>query len=126
MTASDHRGPRPLSDILGSLFAARGYGRLRALGELEAAWTDAVGEPAARQTKLGGVRHGVLTITVAHPALLEELSAFRKPTLLAALRTNAPGTAVHDLRFRVGPIEPQTPEINRSQGSGPRRGRPRS
>lgn len=124
MTAPDRRGPRPLSDILGSLFAARGYGRLRALGELEAAWADAVGESTARQTKLGGVRHGVLTITVAHPALLEELAAFRKSTLLAALRNNAPGTAVHDLRFRVGPIEPETPETNLPPRPKSRRGRP--
>jgi hypothetical protein len=42
---------------------------------------------------------------VAHPTLLEELAAFRKPALLAALRRGAPGTPVQDLRFRVGSIE---------------------
>jgi len=93
-----------VSEALGELFAARGLGRLRALGELEAAWEAAVGEPGCRQTRLGGVRHGVLTIIVAHPALLEELSAFRKPSLLAALRQNAPATPLQDIRFRVGPI----------------------
>jgi hypothetical protein len=45
-----------------------------------------------------------LTILVAHPALLEELAAFRKPTLLAALRQNALATPIHDIRFRVGPM----------------------
>jgi predicted nucleic acid-binding Zn ribbon protein len=109
MTGPDRQGPTPLSDILGALFAARGYGRLRAAGELEAAWADAVGEPACRQTRVGGVRHGVLSVTVAHPALLEELAAFRKPALLAALREHAPAAAIHDIRFRVGPIEAPRP-----------------
>jgi hypothetical protein len=45
-------------------------------------------------------------VTVAHSTLLEELAAFRKPTLLAALRRDAPGTLIHDIRFRVGPIDP--------------------
>jgi len=100
------RGPKPLSEILGDLFAARGYGRLRAVGELEAAWASAVGEPGCRQTRVGGVRRGVLNVTVAHPALLEELATFRKPMLLAALRRDAPGTPILDIRFRVGPIDP--------------------
>ncbi len=86
------RGPKPLADILGELFAARGFGRLRALKELEDAWNAAVGEPGCRQTRLGEVRRGVLNVTVAHPTLLEELAAFQKPTLLAALRRDAPGT----------------------------------
>jgi predicted nucleic acid-binding Zn ribbon protein len=100
------RGPKPLSEILGELFASRGYGRLQALGELELAWNLAVGEPGCRQTKVGGVRRGTLNVTVAHSGLLEELSTFRKPDLLAALRRDAPGTPILDIRFRVGPIEP--------------------
>jgi predicted nucleic acid-binding Zn ribbon protein len=106
MSSSNRRGPKPLSDILGELFASRGLGRLRAVRELEDAWNAAVGEPGRRQTKVGEVRRGILNVTVAHPALLEELAAFHKPALLAALRQNAPGTVVHDIRFRVGPIDP--------------------
>ena len=105
MTGPERRGPKPLGDILGEMFAARGYGRLRAQTELEAAWDAAVGEPAARQTRVAGLRRGVLRVTVAHPALLEELAAFRKPALLADLRRNAPDAAIHDIRFRVGPVE---------------------
>jgi predicted nucleic acid-binding Zn ribbon protein len=112
------RGPKPVADILGELFAARGFGRLQALGELEGAWNAAVGEPACRQTRLGEVRRGVLNVTVAHPALLEDLSAFRKSELLAALRRDAPGTVVHDIRFRVGPVvDPEPPP----PGNAPRR-----
>ncbi|WP_435018091.1 DUF721 domain-containing protein [Tundrisphaera sp. TA3] len=100
------REPKALSDILGNLFAARGYGRLMGAGELEAAWNAAVGEPASRQTKVGAVRRGILNVTVAHPILIDELSSYRKPEILAALRREAPGTPIHDIRFRVGPIEP--------------------
>ena len=99
------RGPKPLGDVLGDLFSARGFGQLRAAGELEAAWEAAVGAELVARTRLGGVRHGVLSVTVDHPTLLEELAAFRKPAILAALRRGAPGTPVQDLRFRVGSIE---------------------
>src|SRR3954453_20358534 len=109
MTSPNRRGPKALAEILGELFAARGFGRLRALKELEDAWDAAVGEPGCRQTKVGEVRRGVLNVTVAHPTLLEELAAFQKPALLAALRRDAPGTLIHDIRFRVGPIDPPGP-----------------
>jgi hypothetical protein len=104
MAKTSRRGPRGLSEILSELFTARGYGRLTALGELEDAWNGAVGEPHCRQTRLGDIRRGVVTVTVAHPTLLEELAAFRKPELLAALRGCAPGAKIQDIRFRVGPI----------------------
>ena len=71
------------------------------------AWNEAVGEPCCRQTQLGEVRRGVLNVTVAHSTLLEELSAFRKPSLLKALRSAAPATIIHDIRFRVGPVVPE-------------------
>jgi predicted nucleic acid-binding Zn ribbon protein len=99
------RGPRPLADVLGELFAARGYGRLHASNELEAAWEAALGEGYAGRTRLGDVRRGVLTVTVDHPALLEELSAYRKAELLRALRATARGSNVAALRFRIGPVE---------------------
>ncbi len=98
-------GPKPLGEVLGRLFAARGYGRSGAAGELERAWADAVGTAAGGQTRLGGVRRGVLSVTVAHPALLEELAAFRKAELLAALRQTGPGAAIREIRFRVGPVD---------------------
>jgi predicted nucleic acid-binding Zn ribbon protein len=99
------RGPRVLGDLLGELYAARGLGRVQATSELEEAWSEAVGEAGRDETRVAGLRHGVLTVTVGHPALLEELAAFRKAALLAALRTALPELRLQDLRFRVGPIE---------------------
>lgn len=101
----DRRGPKPLGEALGALFATKGLARLRAVGELEEAWAAAVGEKDAARTKVGGVRHGVLTVIVAHPTLLDELSGFRKPSLLASLRESAPGVTLHDLRFRIGTVD---------------------
>ncbi len=115
------RGPRPVADILGDLFAARGLARVRAMGELEAAWADAVGEPGRGQTRVDGLRRGVLSVTVAHPTLLAELASFQKPTLLAALRRSMGGTPILDIRFRVGPVdraEPPPPPSARRGGPG--------
>ncbi len=131
MTPPDRRGPKALGDVLGSLFASKGFARLRAASELEAAWIEAAGEAVAERTKVGGVRHGVLTITVAHPALLEELSAFRKADLLASLRRTVPNLSLHDLRFRVGPVDqpidapPAPPKPNPSSTSKPKPKRPK-
>src|SRR5262245_26099629 len=125
MSSPRRRGPKPLSDVLGELFAARGFGRLRGVKELEDAWNAAVGEPGCRMTRVGEVRRGVLNVTVAHPTLLEELAAFQKPALLAALRQNAPGTLIHDIRFRVGPVGPDpAPEARPSPPRGTRPRRP--
>lgn len=122
MSSPNYRGPRSVSDILGELFATRGYGRLHAQKELEEAWKMAVGEPGWRQTRVGEVRRGILNVTVAHSTLLEELAAYQKPRLLATLRQHAPGTVIHDIRFRVGPLEAEEADSVRKARRSPRAG----
>ena len=124
------RGPKAVSEILAELFAAKGLARLGAARALEDAWNAAVGEPRCRQTKLGEVRRGVLNVTVAHSALLEELAAFEKPRLLKALRENVPDLSVLDIRFRVGSVvtppsqaEPPPRRPFGSNGNGNRNGK---
>ena len=95
-------GTKSLSDILGKLVTVRGYGRSWIRQSLENAWNTAIGEPDCHQTRISEMRRGVLHVTVAHPSLLEELAAFRKSTLLASLRSSAPG--ICDIQFRVGSI----------------------
>ena len=132
MASPKRRGPKPLSDILGELFAARGYGRLRGLEELEEAWNAAVGEPGCRQTRVGEVRRGVLNVTVAHSTLLEELAAFRKPQLLAALRrtrrgrrsTTSGSASARSTRPRLG-AGSTAPARSRDGPRRPSRGRSR-
>jgi predicted nucleic acid-binding Zn ribbon protein len=108
----DRRGPRPLTDLLGELFAARGLARIQAHGEIEAAWALAVGESGRPATRVEGLRRGVLSVIVAHPTLLEELASFQKPELLASLRRSLGGASIHDIRFRVGPIDGPEPAVD--------------
>src|SRR5512135_3688591 len=115
MANPNRHGPRALSEILGELFTARGYGRLHALGELEQTWNSAVGEPYCHATRVGELRRGVLSVTVAHPTLLEELAAYRKTEILQALRASALGTVIEDIRFRIGPIGQGEPGAGRAQ-----------
>ena len=98
------RGAKSLSDILCELITVRGYSRLFAREMLENAWNKAIGESYYHQTQVGEMRHGILNITVAHPSLLEELAAFRKATLLAALRLSDLGIVIQDIQFQVGSI----------------------
>jgi predicted nucleic acid-binding Zn ribbon protein len=97
------RGPQSLSDILGELIVVRGYSRAHAGQVLENAWNTVVGEPYCHLTQVGEVRHGVLNVTVVHSSLLEELM-FRKTRLVAFLRSGGLGTAIDDIRFRVGTV----------------------
>ena len=132
MSNPNRRGPRALSEILGELFTVRGYGRLRASGELEEVWNTAVGEPSCHQTRIGDVRRGVLSVTVSHPTLLEELAAFRKAELLQALccrcsgnddpRHPVPGWSGGCRRPRSGPAPPpasETPAAGARKPPGP-------
>jgi predicted nucleic acid-binding Zn ribbon protein len=104
MANAKYRGPRVLGEILSDLYALRGFAQLQASGELERAWNDAVGETAQAATQVGRVRRGVLEVTVADSALLEELVAFRKSHLLAALQKQLPDAAIADIRFRIGQV----------------------
>jgi predicted nucleic acid-binding Zn ribbon protein len=95
-------GPERLGEILSRLFAARGWGRRQERLGLEDAWAEAVGEPGARHTRVGGFRRGVLEIWVDNAVLLQELAHFQKRPLLEKLRARLPGLTVLDLRFRAG------------------------
>jgi predicted nucleic acid-binding Zn ribbon protein len=99
------KGPEPLGEILSRLFAARGWGRRQDRLRLEEAWAAAAGE-AAPQTRVAGLRRGVLEVVVGNAVLLQELAHFQKRRLLEQLRRRLPGTTLTDLRFRAGVIDP--------------------
>ena len=109
MSRSCPSNPRTLSMILDELFTVRAYGRACSLNELQQVWNQAVGEPDCWQTHVTGIRHGVLNVTVAHCALLEELHVFRKQELLSTLKTKHVTVAIYDIRFRIGSVETQGP-----------------
>jgi hypothetical protein len=70
--------------------------------KLEAAWAAAVGPEFAPQTRVGGVRRGVLEVEVGNAVLLQELAQFHKRRLLEHLRRELKGMTLTDLRFRAG------------------------
>src|SRR5690242_18709577 len=62
--AGPPKGPEPLGEILSRVFTARGWGRRQDRLRLERAWADAIGPEYAPQTRLGGLRRGVLEVEV--------------------------------------------------------------
>jgi predicted nucleic acid-binding Zn ribbon protein len=99
------KGPEILSEILGRLFTARGWGRRQGRLHLERAWAEAAGPEFARHTRVVALRRGVLEVEVASAVLLQELSHFHKKRLLQVLRGRLSDTTLNDLRFRAGAWE---------------------
>jgi predicted nucleic acid-binding Zn ribbon protein len=98
---TDRKGPEPIGEVLSRLFIARGWGRKQDRMRLEAAWADAAGPETATNTRVGGLKRGVLEIEVVGAVLMQELAHFRKRPLLERLRERLPGVIVSDLRFRA-------------------------
>jgi len=98
----NEKGPELLGEVLSRLFTARGWGRKQDRLRLEQAWAEAIGADRAGQTRVAGLRRGVLEIEVGNGVLLQELTHFHKRKLLELLRTILPNVTVTDLRFRAG------------------------
>lgn len=96
------KGPEKLADVLGRLFTSRGWGRKSDRLRMEAAWAEAAGEQLAKDTRLLGLKRGVLEVEVKSAVLLQELTQFHKRPLLAKLRKGLPGVTLTDLKFRAG------------------------
>jgi predicted nucleic acid-binding Zn ribbon protein len=96
------RGPEPLGEVLGRLFAARGWGRRQERLRLEKAWAETVGPAFVHQTRVGILRRGVLEILVADAITLQELAHFQQRRLLEELRRRLQGVTLARLRFRTG------------------------
>jgi len=99
------RGPQALGEIVSRLFTARGWGRRQGQLQLEQAWSEAAGPDIASQTRVNGLRRGVLEVLVGNAALHQELAHYHKRRLLEQLRRRLPGTPLTDLRFRAGVLE---------------------
>src|SRR5580704_12604492 len=97
-----NRGPEKISDILGRLFTSRGWGRKNERMRLETAWVDAAGEQLIKDTRLMGIKRGVMEIEVRNAVLIQELTQYHKRGLLGKLRKSLPGTTLTDVKFRAG------------------------
>ncbi len=100
-------GPELIGEVLARLFASRGWGRRQGRLHLERAWEETMAACglAPDQTRVAGIRRGVLEVVVGNAVLLQELAHFHKRRLLEGLRGRLPGTTLNDLRFRAGVID---------------------
>ena len=95
-------GPEKLGDILGRLFAQRGWGRRSARQQLEQAWAKVVDPAHEPHTRVMALRRGTLEIEVNDSVLLQELSSFHRRKLLEKVKAELPSSAIKELRFRAG------------------------
>ena len=100
--ADDNKGPENIADILGRLFTSRGWGRKNDRLRLERAWAEAAGPALLKDTRVNGLRRGVLEVEVKNAVLIQELTQFHKRGLLGKLRQLLPGVTLTDLKFRAG------------------------
>ena len=96
------RRPKRIDNVLAQVVQKRGYAQVRAAGERDQAWEQAVGELASA-TRVGALRRGTLEIQVTNSLLMQELT-FRKEELISKLQTALPDAGIKQLRFRVGQI----------------------
>ena len=96
------RGPENIADILGRMFTSRGWGRKNDRVRLEGAWAEAAGADLHKDTRVNGLRRGVLEVEVKNAVLIQELTQFHKRGLLGKLRKLLPGVTLTDLKFRAG------------------------
>jgi predicted nucleic acid-binding Zn ribbon protein len=100
--SESNNGPEKIADILGRLFTSRGWGRKNDRLLLESAWTEAAGEQLIKDTRVMGVKRGVLEVEVRNAVLIQELTQFHKRGLLGKLRKLLPGMTLTDIKFRAG------------------------
>lgn len=99
-SASAH-DPVALGDVLSQLFATRGYGRIQGDRQVRQIWQEIVGEETGGQTRVTGVKNGVLNVGVANSPLLSELAGFRKSEILARLKSEHADLRIRDIKFRL-------------------------
>src|SRR6476469_8734685 len=99
--ADGNKGPENIADILGRLFTSRGWGRKNDRLRLESAWAAAAGAELLKDTRVGGIKRGVLEVEVKNAVLIQELTQFHKRGLLTKLRAAMPGVTVTDIKFRA-------------------------
>ena len=95
------RSPKPIGKLLARLTLRRGYGRTRSVGQIEAAWKETVGEFFAGCTRVGGVRRGVLRVTVDNSAAMQNL-VYAAPQFIEKMKESLPESSIKDIKFHVG------------------------
>jgi len=98
------RGPQAIGNVLSELMARRGYARVQSAAAFDEAWREAAGPLAAKYSRPGQLRRGVLEVVVGNSTVMQELS-FQKSEIIKSLTGLLPDQGIENLRFRVGNIE---------------------
>lgn len=93
---------KSFGDVLKRVVKEKRFNARAKYGKLVAAWEDTVGQQLAKETKITNFKDGCLVVEVSSSALLQELSGFMKPTLLAELQKRDGGSDVASIDFKLG------------------------
>ncbi|HUW58871.1 MAG TPA: DUF721 domain-containing protein [Planctomycetota bacterium] len=92
-----------LREAIASFLDRSGLGRQGLHDQVGRAWCEIVGAETARHTRLSRtIRQGVLRVEVDSPALLAELSGFRRDEILRGLQEKIRRKHIEDIRFKLG------------------------
>ena len=64
-------------------------------------WDKIVGAQTARRTRVIGIKQKILYVKVESPSLLNELSNFKKNTVLEKLQFKYPDHQIRDIKFVI-------------------------
>jgi len=91
-------GARRIGDLVAELMKSPAVPPPGELTDLAAAWARAAGPEVARRSRPLGLRNGELTVGFESAAVRQEVESFRRPEILARLRTEMPGRRVAAIR----------------------------
>ncbi len=100
----ERRKPRALGDVVREFLEVSGLSRRAELAPVETAWRKVAGPEVSARTRLMGITRYVVTIEVGSPALLAELSGFRRRDLVARMAAELPNQLVKDIKFVQGSL----------------------
>ncbi len=93
------KGPRPISEAMSELISLRGIARIQGNAELRSAWKAVAGENFVSQTRVIGLKRGVLQIGVSNAPALSELASFHKNNILSTLKKEHSELKIRDIKF---------------------------
>lgn len=97
------RRPKRSADVLSQLLARQGYAQTKSIGDLTAAWDQAVGGQWINKTRPGNISRGALEVLVCNSGVHQQLN-FQKTKILKALQELLPQNKIKDIRFRIGNV----------------------
>lgn len=96
--------PEPISQLLPRVLGEMGLDETADAVRLLEVWDTALGPELAPHASCEGMRRGVVHAQVRDSAWMQRMQ-MEKPRILRALGERLDGLELHDLRFRLGPVD---------------------